>query len=358
MFLKKVFILGITITSSISMSQDIPTVKSDSLKQTFVTPVLETQIIPEQNLIYCATFQLAWNELRDSFTTHQTEDPEIIRQLDKKMFIKEYLSEDCYVVMSGTWKNIAKKVNKLLKEKFGEEAWLLTKERVLENRFSENAFMAYAFLFKNILFHEMFESLNEPILFDAHGENVEVEGFGIKEFMPDEKKHKNLGKQVSIYYYNFDYKKRYSREFIIGLKPTSSNEEIIIAQIPPKKTLLEMIKTTQEIIAKNKPDSLRKCETLQIPKLDFDIEHNFTEIESYLSFLVAGPAKAYQRIKFRLNEKGALLKSEAIIVYVEELVTRSFIVSEPFLIYLMQKDSPYPYFAMWVGNEEILIKTQ
>ena len=50
MFLKKVFILGITVTSSISMSQDIPTVKSDSLKQTFVTPVLETQIIPEQNL--------------------------------------------------------------------------------------------------------------------------------------------------------------------------------------------------------------------------------------------------------------------------------------------------------------------
>jgi hypothetical protein len=195
MFLKKVFILGITITSSISMSQDMPTVKSDSLKQTFITPVLETQIIPEQNLIYCATFQLAWNELRDSFTMHQAEDPEIIRQLDKRMFIKEYLSEDCYVAMSGTWKNIAKKVNKLLKEKFGEEAWLLTKERVLENRFSENAFMAYAFLFKNLSFHEMFESLNEPILFDAHGENVEVGGFGIKEFMPDKKKHKNLGKR-------------------------------------------------------------------------------------------------------------------------------------------------------------------
>lgn len=142
------------------------------------------------------------------------------------------------------------------------------------------------------------------------------------------------------------------------LKSKFANEEIIIAQISPKKTLFETIKTTQEIIAKNKPDSLRKCETLQIPKLDFDIEHNFTEIESYLSFLVAGPAKAYQRIKFRLNEKGALLKSEAIIVYVEELVTRSFIVSEPFLIYLMQKNSLYPYFAMWVGNEEILIKTQ
>jgi len=357
MFLKKVFILGITITSSISMSQDIPTVKSDSLKQTFVTPVLETQIIPEQNLIYCATFQLAWNELRDSFTMHQTEDPEIIRELDKRMFTKKYLSEDCYVAMSGTWKNIAEKVNKLLKEKFGEEAWLLTKKRVLENRFSENAFMVYAFLFKNLLFHEMFESLNEPILFDAHGENVEVEGFGIKEFMPDKKKHQNLGKQVSIYYYNVNYKKL-SREFIIELKSKFANEEIIIAQISPKKTLFETIKTTQEIIAKNKPDSLRKCETLQIPKFDFDIEHNFTEIESYLSFLVAGPAKAYQRIKFRLNEKGALLKSEAIIVYVEELVTRNFIVSEPFLIYLMQKDSPYPYFAMWVGNEEILIKTQ
>jgi len=358
MYLSRYVFPVITLALSVVIAQDMPTVKSNDLSRTLITPILDTEIKPDQNLIYCATFQLAWNELRDSFPWHQPEDPEIIKQLDKKMFVKDYLSEDCYVAMSGTWKNIAKKINRILKEKFGDEAWPLTRERVLEDRFTENALMAYAFLFKDLVFKTMFESLDEPILFDSQGKSVEAEGFGIKEFMPDEEKHKNLGKQVSIYYYNVDYTKRYWPEFVIELKPESSNEEIIIAQISPKKTLLETIRNTQEIIASNKPDSLREDETVQIPKFDFDIEHNFTEIENNLASLVMGPVKAYQRIKFGLNEKGAVLKSEAIILIEELIMARRFIVSKPFLIYLKQKDSPYPYFAIWVENEEILVEKQ
>ena len=78
------------------------------------------------------------------------------------------------------------------------------------------------------------------------------------------------------------------------------------------------------------------------------------------SNMVAGPAKAYQRTKFKLDEKGAVLKSEAIIMVESMSIKgpRQFIVSRPFLIYLRQKDSPYPYFAMWVDNGEILKKYQ
>ena len=357
MYLKKFIIPAVTLFLSISIAQDIPTMESSDLTRTSITPILDTEIKPDQNLIYCATFQLAWNEFRDSFQLHLPEDPEIIRHLDKKMFVKDYLSEDCYVAISGTWKNIHETINRMLKEKFGDEAWFLTKERVLENRFSEEAFMAYAFLFKNLVFAEMFESLDEPILFESPKAFFKVEGFGIKEFNPHEEKHRNLGEQVSIYYYKYDYKKS-SADFVIELKAKSANEEIIIAQITPGKTLLETIRNTQEIITESRPNSLRKYETLQIPKFDFDIEHNFSDIEKYLSPLVEGPAKAYQRIKFKLDEKGAILKSEAIIT--AEALTqnfpRQFIVSRPFLIYLRQKDSPYPYFAMWVENGEILSK--
>jgi hypothetical protein len=356
MYLNRYVFPAITLALSVVIAQDTPTMESSDLKRTLITPILETEIKPDQNLIYCATFQLAWNEYRDSFPGYLPEDPEIIKQLDKKMFVKDYLSEDCYVAMSGRWKNIAEKINRILKEKFGDEAWLLTKERVLENRFSENTPMAYAFLFKNLVFPEMFESLDEPIWFESQRGFVKVGGFGVREFMPDEEKHKNLGKQVSIYYYKYDYKKS-PVEFVIELKPESSNEEIIIAQVTPGKTLLEAIRNIQEIITENKPTSLRGHETLQIPEFDFDIEHYFTEIEKYLSRLVSGPAKAYQRTKFKLDEKGAILKSEAIITAEAlRIMPRQFIVSKPFLIYLKQKDSPYPYFAMWVENGEILKK--
>lgn len=353
------YIFGlVSIIAAVACAQENPTIKAGSLKSTIITPVLNTEITADQNLIYCATFQLAWNELRDSFPAHQAEDPLIIGNLDKKLFTKDHLSEDCYVAMVGRYANIVDKINELLTKKFGNDAWLLTKERVLENQFPEPVLMAYAFLYKNLVFKEMFENLEEPIKFMTHGDTVDVDGFGIKEYKPQANKHQALGKQVTIYYYAYDYETR-SREFIIGLVPESASDEIIIAQITPRNTLMETYNAVKEIIAESEPDSLRKLETLRIPKLDFDIEHTFPEIESYLSSLVAGPAKAYQRIMFQLNEKGAILKSEAIIVFLESVTsTRYLVVSAPFLIYLKQKDSPYPYLAMWVGNEELLLKTE
>lgn len=350
----------ILVALTVSYGQDIATIKSASLKRTAITPVFNTEITPEHNLIYCATFQLAWNELRDSFPAHRDEDPAIIWELDEKIYTKEYLSEYCYIAMAGRYENIVEKINELLRKKFGDEAWPLTQERVLEDRVSEQALMAYAFLYKNLIFQEMFEDLDEPILFGSPNEGVKVEGFGIKEFTPGEKKHEAFSNQVSIFFYEADYDSgKITREFVIGLKPTLPNEEIVIAQISPRKTLVETYNAVEAIIAKSEPDYLRKYETLQIPKLDFDFEQTFPEIERYLGGLVEGPAKAYQRIKFRLNERGAILKSEAIILLegMETADPRYLVVSEPFLIYLKQKDSPYPYLAMWVGNEELLVKT-
>jgi hypothetical protein len=355
MRLRRLFITVSVVFLSVLIGQDTPTVNSTSLDRTSITPVLDTEIEPGQNLIYCATFQLAWNELRDSFPEFLPEEPEIIKQLDKKMFVKDYLSEDCYVAMSGWWKNIYEDINRMLREKFGDEAWPLTEERALEDKFTEGAFMAYAFLFKNLMFPEIFESLDEPIWFISGDTMYKVNAFGIKEFEPDEEIHRKLGEQVWIYYYNHDHEKS-STEFVIELKSKSSNDEIIIAQIAPGKTLLETIVKAQAFIAERPPDFLKRKETLQIPKIDYDIEHNFTEIENYLGAAVGGPAKAYQRTKFKLDQEGAMLKSEAIIM-VESLSIkgpRRFIVSGPFLIYLRQKDSPYPYFAMWVDNGEVL----
>ena len=61
-------------------------------------------------------------------------------------------------------------------------------------------------------------------------------------------------------------------------------------------------------------------------------------------------------IRFKLNEKGSILKSEARLK--DKLGRRplAIIFNKPFLIYLKQKDAQYPYFAMWVDNSELLMK--
>ncbi|HEY9061094.1 MAG TPA: hypothetical protein VIO64_11435 [Pseudobacteroides sp.] len=58
--------------------------------------------------------------------------------------------------------------------------------------------------------------------------------------------HDNLSKQVIVYDYNND------SDFIIGLNSVSDNDEIILAMLNPKQTLLETIEAAEGIIKNGK----------------------------------------------------------------------------------------------------------
>jgi hypothetical protein len=64
---------------------------------------------------------------------------------------------------------------------------------------------------------------------------------------------------------------------------------------------------------------------------------------------------AMQSIRFRLDERGAILKSEAGVALSEDgSKPRQFIFDKPFLILLERRDAARPYFALWVDNPELL----
>ncbi len=334
--------VGTSHSISLSNSEDMLIVNSKELKSTIITPHMEEKIRNGQNHLYCSTFQLAWNEFRDSYDTHLPNEPEIIKLLDKKLATKEDISEDCYVARAGRPSEIVDKMNKALKAKFKNEAPTVK---------SEALFLIYTFLFKNLIFKKEFEKLEEPIHFKLDEEFVRVRAFGISF---DKKKHRGLRKQVTI----LDYKD--DSDFIIGLRSKSKKDKIVLAKIKPQGTLLETIKFVEERIKKAKPGHLKKDEPLKIPKMDFDIEHSYPEIEDRW----CPNLETTQKLRFRLNEKGIILKSEArIVIYegVKKIMHRRprwFVFDKPFLIYLKEKDSKYPYFAMWVGNPELLVKAK
>jgi hypothetical protein len=65
---------------------------------------------------------------------------------------------------------------------------------------------------------------------------------------------------------------------------------------------------------------------------------------------------ALQAVCFRLDERGAVLKSDA---GVYDSVgppeqPRQFVLNKPFLILLERKGAARPYFALWVDNPELL----
>jgi hypothetical protein len=69
-----------------------------------------------------------------------------------------------------------------------------------------------------------------------------------------------------------------------------------------------------------------------------------------------------QLVRFQLNEKGAILKSEAEITMRATMVFERpephiMVFDKPFLILIKQTNSEHPYFALWVGNASLLVGT-
>jgi len=332
-------------------SETILKADSKELEQTIITPHMEEEVKGDKNILYCLTFQLAWNDLKDNMIKEDIrlkDEPLCVAHLNKALSSKEDVSEKDCVIMAGFGKDrIIEKINNALKEKFGNEA-----PRVLE-KLSPTDIMVYAYLYKNLKFKYVFESLESPIEFESNGQINNVRAFGIRRFSRSEE-HENIAKQVSV----IDYKD--SDDFIIILASESFEDEIILAKMTPASTLLKMIEAVERRIVEAEPDEMRNRDTLQIPKFNFDITHSYNELigkffinRDFEDYFIT---EALQNIRFKLDEKGALLKSEARIRG-KPISPRPklLIFDKPFLLYMKEKNGIHPYFAVWVDNAELMV---
>jgi hypothetical protein len=322
---------------------------------TIITPDMEANIVEGQNMVYCSTFQIAWNMLQDEVLGEKVlleGRPTVADLLNKQLSTKKDISESSYVAMGGELTDdFLKHLNMSLREKFGDEA---PPEVTATN---EKDILLYAFLYKNLLFNKEFERLPKPIEFYSHGTQTSLRGFGI-EYPPYDKDTSQLRRQVMV----FDYKDE--DNFVIGLLSKSSDDEIILAKTQPAESLLKTITHVNDRIISSKASFLEEKEPLHIPAIQLNKHHSFIElkgkhIENKDKLYGYYISDALQWVKFRLNEKGALLKSEALVrvsAGPSQYANRTFIFNKPFLIYLKEKNGKYPYFAMWVENPDTLVQ--
>ena len=346
-----IFMLMSCVLKAQQESETILKADSKELEQTIITPHMEIEVNGDKNILYCLAFQLAWNELKDNMIKEDIllkDEPPCVAHLNKALSSKEDVSEKDYVAMAGFGKDrIIEKINSALKEKFGNQA-----PQVLE-KLSPEDIMVYAYLYKNLKFKYVFESLESPIEFESNGQISHVRAFGIRRFSRSEE-HENIAKQVSVIDYRDD------DDFIIILTSESFEDEIILAKITPASTLLKTIQAVEKRIDEAEPDEMRNRDTLQIPKFNFDITHSYDELIG--KFFMARDFEDYfinealQNIRFRLDEKGALLKSEARIRGKPISPRPKFLIfDKPFLLYMKEKNGVYPYFAVWIDNAELMV---
>jgi len=332
-------------------SETILKADSKELEQTIITPHMEEEVKGDKNILYCLTFQLAWNDLKDNMIKEDIRlkgEPLCVAHLNKALSSKEDVSEKDCVVMAGFGKDrIVEKINSALKEKFGDEAPQALK------KLSPTDIMVYAYLYKNLKFKYVFESLESPIEFESNGQINNVKAFGIRRFSGS-KEHKNIAKQVSV----VDYRDR--DDFIIILASESFEDEIVLAKMTPASTLLKTIEAVERRIDEAEPDEMRNRDILKIPKFNFDITHSYNKLigkffinRDFEDYFIT---EAFQNIRFKLDEKGVLLKSEARIRgKIISARPKFLIFDKPFLLYMKEKNGIYPYFAVWVDNAELIV---
>ena len=327
--------------------------------KTIITPVLETKIELDKNIIYCSTMQLAWNKLCNDIIkgTLEIENQSFyVKKLNEFMNEVPKISDDSYVAMAGLGgENIIQKIKEALLAKFN-----VLPEIDLLN-IDSNEILAFSYLQKYLAFEKEFNSFGSNMNFGT--DEIKIKSFGIR-YSP-EPNDTPLKKQVEILYY--DWSKEVIGDFIIELKTTSLNDKIIISTVKPEATLLKTYEKIQMLVQKYPnenhktnpqiPDEERNRTffiTLAIPKINFNINHIYSDFSNqkikntnyYLKNIV-------QNICFNLNEKGAKLKS---VTYMECKMGSplKLNVRGPFIIILKNKTSDFPYFMAYLGNDELL----
>jgi hypothetical protein len=334
---------------------------ANNLKATYVTPHLEVQILPGTNLIWCGTFQLAWNEactlaggdlhLANLQNGSLTQNP-VAAALNKHAFTEDCIDVDGYVAMAGFTKdNIHQKFEDVVKEKLKFSPQLVSHRGLATRR---EDFETYAALRKSLSFPVPFERLDDSFRFA----NKQVRAFGIANAKShDEARYS----EVLI----LDYQS--PENFIVELKTTPAGDRLLLAKVHPKDTLGELVAEIRTRAANYQPQPAGTNDVIEVPKIGFDILREYAEIENrWLVPLGRNVApdlfvrSAMQSIKFDMDERGVELRSEAHMTLgcsAEQVPVRPHIMifDRPFLLMLERTGARTPYFVLWVDNPEILI---
>ncbi|KKN08718.1 hypothetical protein LCGC14_1053850 [marine sediment metagenome] len=331
--------------------------RAEHLKRTVITPHLETRLDAGRNVLWCGTFQLAWNEcctLIDEDVHFET-DPPMVAVLNKKVFTRKDLDDSSYVALAGfVGKGIHQRIRTELRKKFkGRARPKYLPSGILTPRPQDIA--AYAYLFKELQFATPFERLDEPIVFDG----VKLPCFGMEGFKFE---HVAMYPQVGI----LDY--RDADDFVIELKTKSKGDRLILAKIRPQPTLRRTIDGLDRRIAAGTRTEMTPGDVLKVPKLNLDLTRSYHELLGR-RLVVKNPKiakdllvlQADQNIRFQMDEKGVRLRSEASMSFGCGAASpppqpqHVMIFDKPFLILLRRTDAKMPYFALWVHDPELLV---
>lgn len=312
----------------------------DNIKEEGMTIVATMEDEISDNAMWCGTFQLIWNDLKNDLAKQDvvfTPQPKVVENLNKGNFTIADLSEASYYKTYGKpTVALKEEIEKAIKEKFDEDSDILDSF----DWSGKNEWFLYVMLKKEFKFPVAFEKLGETNFRDASN----VPYFGIETDETGEQR-----RQVKVWYYEDE------DNFAIELE-TEQKEKVILCKNPEGRSFEEIYKNMQEKQKKSSTaKNMQSGEVLKIPELKVDEKKEFTEVENKEFSFSDGERylieTALQTIKFELDNEGGKIKSEAGMSIMKSSMPmepqnlRKFIFDDTFAIFLQEEGKTKPYFA-------------
>lgn len=282
------------------------------------------------NNLWVGTLDLAWKDLEKKIGLNKIElegkMPQIANDLNESTFSKEMLNPNDYKI------NVERTVT--------------------------NGYKIDATLNKELNFLESFDNFSDYKWTFGNSEEY-IKYFGINNASPEE-----MNKNVEILFYNkLNNGSLLSNDMAIKLK-TKEGDEIILYRTDDKKSFDEYY---EDIKAKTKNYKGRtefsEDDELRVPyvKVNGMINYNQLYDKKIKNSKGLYIYDVIQNVNFYLNEKGCNLSSKATMVTEYMGIgqdTKYCYFEDTFIIFMKEKNSDKPYFALKVDNNDILEKIE
>jgi hypothetical protein len=334
---------------------------SADLRQTVIVPTLDTPIPEGKSAIWCASFQLAWNELKTNVAHGPVQiegAQDVADHLNRAEQSGADLAPESYYAVAGFLKDgVREQIARDMAARFPKASVPAIPE-------GGDGAVAYGFLSAGVKYTERYTENPHSFLFkDPSGKETPVRSFGVLE--EDYDKQRRLRDQIEVLFANAS-SSEWPRNpvFAVDLSKNTAPNQLVLARVEPKPTLAETLADLQGKTAQWTPDAYQRkfgyTDCLLVPTMHWRIEHHFTELEGqerlFLNPNLKGlySAIAMQTIELRLDRDGAEVSSFGF--NMAGSARRLFYFDRPFLIYLKKRNSENPFFVMWVNNPELLCR--
>lgn len=298
------------------------------------------------NFVWGGAMNLAWNELNDNILKEKlklaTDDEVALRMaeiLNNPVFTKNDLDEKSYYVKSGYGQKTVDIINRESRKKFPTKSF-----EDLKLDLSPADIISYAYFLKEVEYLTMFEK-----------KDVSFEGQNVKGFYA---KNESQRKNLKILKYESDDR------FIASLQLRDESDQLILAKgydmDDPQNVVNEIIGNSGIGFI-----NIGEHDRFEAPELHLDYHRDYVELigrflanSGFESYFIG---QMFENIKFDMDEKGARVENEAVIVLpksvsIQQDKPKNLIFDKPYWVVMKRKDSKNPYFILGIRNAELMKK--